>query len=86
MGLGLTVPELFVGGVETEVTEATLKDVLDTILCARALLHHLHPLLHRHSNVHRKNTEDKPPGSPKITTRVEPYYCIPVNQYILSLQ
>lgn len=54
MGLGLTVPELFVRSVETEVTEATLEDVLDPILCARALLHLLHPPLQRHHNIHRE--------------------------------
>lgn len=63
-GLGLTVPELFVRSVDTKVTEATLEDVLDTILRARAVLHLLHPLLQRHHNIHRRNTEDKPTGSP----------------------
>lgn len=34
MGLVLTLPELFVRSVETQVAEATLEDVLDAILCA----------------------------------------------------
>lgn len=63
--VGLTIPELFVRSVKTEVTEATLKDMLDTILCARALLRLLHPLLQGHQ--HQEHTEDKPPGSPRIS-------------------
>lgn len=54
MGLGLTVPELFVRRVETQATEATLEDMLDTILRARALLHLWHHLLQRHRSIHRK--------------------------------
>lgn len=33
-----------------------------------------------------KTTNDRPPGSPKISTRVTTYYCVPVNQSIMSLQ
>lgn len=67
VGVGLTIPELFVRSVKPEVTEATLKDMLDTILCARALLRLLHPLLQGHQHPRKKHTEDKPPGSPRIS-------------------
>jgi len=59
MDWGPTVPELFVRSVETQVTEATLEDMLDTILRAWTLLHHLEENL----NIHRQVTEDKPTGS-----------------------
>lgn len=56
---GLTVPKLLVRCVEPQGTEASLEDMLDTILGAWALLH----LLQMH---HKQYTEDKPTGSPKI--------------------
>lgn len=40
--LAPTIPETFVRGVLTKITEATFKGMLDTILGARALLHILH--------------------------------------------
>lgn len=83
MGLGLTVPELLVRSVDTQVTEATLEDMLDTILCTRALLHLLRPRLQWHHNI--RNIDGKPTGSPKINTRITPYYCVPVKQYMMSL-
>lgn len=40
----LTVPQLLIGSVNAEITEAAFKDVLDTILGAGALLHLLRPV------------------------------------------
>lgn len=42
--LVLTVPQLLVGSVNTEIAEAAFEDVLDTILGARALLHLMRPV------------------------------------------
>lgn len=42
--LVLTVPQLLIGSVNAEITEAAFKDVLDTILGAGALLHLLRPV------------------------------------------
>lgn len=42
--LVLTIPQLFIRSVSSEIIEATFKDMLDTILCAGTLLHLLHPL------------------------------------------
>lgn len=42
--LVLTVPQLLIGSVNAEITEAAFKDVLDTILGAGALLHLLCPV------------------------------------------
>lgn len=77
--VGLTIPELFVRGVKTEVTEATLKDMLDTILCARALLRLLHPLLQGHQHP-RKNTQKINHQEVPEYLRATPYNCVPANQ------
>lgn len=55
--MGLTVPELFVRSVQAQAAEATLEDMLDTILSARALLHPRHHLLQRHHNIQREIQE-----------------------------
>lgn len=34
----------------------------------------------------RKNTDNKPTGSPKIKARITHYYCVPVKQYIICPQ
>lgn len=53
--MGPTVPQLFVRSVETQVTQAALKDMLNAVLSARALLH----LLHWHHSIHRQKKNKK---------------------------
>lgn len=48
--LNPTFPELCVRSVDTQVTEAALEDMLDSILGARALIQRLHRLLLRQTN------------------------------------
>lgn len=57
--------------------------MLDTILCARALVHLLHPLSTELSQYTQKNTKDRPTGNPKIITGVTPL-CSPKPVYNVS--
>ena len=55
MGWRLTVPELFVRRVHTQVAEAALQEVLDPILGARPVLH----LLLQRPHTNRRSTNRK---------------------------